>query len=84
MNQLVKNDSIKGMATITKHDTELVDTRYSQGLMVTGAGNVNIEFIDNTTAIIAFAAGDILKCDFIRIKATSTTATGIAGLRLKI
>lgn len=51
------------------------------GVQVTGAGNVNVDLIGGGPAVLTgLAAGQVVDCGIKRIRATSTTATGIFAL----
>lgn len=53
----------------------------TDGLSVTGAGNVNVQLLGGGTAVLTgLAAGQILPIAVQRVLSTSTTATGIAAL----
>ena len=75
------NGTIVGVKAITKSDATVL-TDYNEGVIVSGAGDVAFVFKDGTTAAFTFAAGGTLKCNFTKILATGTTATGIYGVAL--
>ena len=69
-----------GAISITPHDTNELST-VIRAIEATGAGNVAVVFIDDSTATLALAAGE-RKTGFIKqVKSTNTTATGLIGLK---
>lgn len=66
---------IRNMVAITPSDTKDNVPDTALGLYVSGAGNLNIDWYNDTTTIVAVVAGDHLPWKPKRIRATSTTAT---------
>lgn len=51
------------------------------GLLVTGAGNVNVDLASGGTAVLTgLVAGQTVYVDVKRVRATSTTATGLHAM----
>ena len=75
--QAIINLNYRGGAAITPSDTGDHDFN---ALVAGVAGNVKVDFIDGTTAIVALAAGIPVPYKVTRVYTTSTTATGIVGL----
>lgn len=78
----VLNDTIYGAASITPHDTNSINQRYSDALTCSGAGTIAVIFHDGTTDTFTFDAHEIIKIKADIVKATGTTATGIRGYKL--
>ncbi len=79
---VVENDTIRDAVAVTPSDTVPVSARYNHAFMATGAGNIVFKFLSGNTLTLAFAAGEIVKIHPEFVMATSTTATGIMGLKL--
>lgn len=54
-----------------------VNNGFSSAITAAGAGNIAAVFEDNSVAVIAMAAGQLLPVRIKRINSTSTTATGL-------
>lgn len=51
-----------------------------RAIEATGAGNVNVVFVDGTSAVLALAAGERKTGLIKQVMSTSTNATGLIGL----
>jgi hypothetical protein len=66
---------------VTADDSNDLPNGPCDAIYVTGAGNVAINLPDAGTAVLTtLGAGQLTRCSAQRIKATSTTATGIFAL----
>ena len=70
-----------GIVAITPSDSADIPGAYVRAIIVGGDGNVNATFADGSTGVFAAIAGQIYPMNITRVWSTSTTATGIAGLR---
>ncbi len=69
----------RGVFAITPNDgTDLAI--FTRAIRATGAGNVSLVGIDGVTTTCAFLAGETRQIRARRVRATSTTATGIEGM----
>lgn len=72
-------EAYRGGAAVTPSDTAMLAP--TRGLFIGGAGNISVDFVDGTSAILtAPAVGSVLPVSVVRVKATSTTATAIVAL----
>lgn len=69
-----------GAFAITPNDsTDLA--KYTRGIWVGGAGNLNVDMMDGTTILFSgIPAGTLLPIGVQRVRSTSTTATLLVGL----
>lgn len=66
---------------ITPSDSVNLPAGPCNGLLVTGAGNINVDLSSGGTAVLTgLVAGQTVYIDVKRVRATSTTATGIQAL----
>jgi len=74
-------DDYRDASNVTPDDaTDLLDGPCS-ALIAQVAGNVSVDFVGGTTAVVlGIAAGIPLKVHAIRVRSASTTATGIVAL----
>lgn len=70
-----------GIVAITPSDGSDIPGAYVRAVMAGVAGNINATFADGTTGIFPVLAGQIYPFNITRVLSTSTTATGIVGLR---
>ena len=77
---------LSGLAVTPSDSTDLAppdgNTRPTRGILVGGAGNLNLVMADSTNVTItvpATACGMVLSLAVNRIKSTSTTATSIVA-----
>lgn len=84
MTSWVVNDTIRGSKAITPSNTTDVDQKYAEALICSGAGDIAIEFHDESAGTIPFAADEIIKVAVKKVLTTGTTATGIRGLKLSL
>lgn len=69
-----------GAFAITPNDSADL-TRFTDGLYIGGAGNVNVDMISGETVVFtALAVGVIHPLQVKRVRSTSTTATNIVGV----
>lgn len=74
-----RNDLINsGFVAITPSDTAFVDL---VGLVVGGAGSVNVVDGLGVTTAITVVAGQTLPGRIVQVKSTGTTATNLVGLK---
>lgn len=67
-------------AAVTPHDTNAL-SHVSNALWVGGAGNITVEFEDETTALlVGVPAGTLLPLQVNKVHSTGTTATSIVNL----
>ncbi len=67
-------------SAVTPNDgADLPDGR-CRGLVASGAGNISCVTMGGTTLTVAVAAGQVLPLRVVRVRSTSTTATGIVAL----
>ena len=86
-NNQIYNADYDGTACTPSDATDLVNGA-CVGFYVTGAGNVNVDILNSidpstsagTAVFTGLVAGQIVLCATKRIRATSTTATGIFAL----
>lgn len=73
--------SSRNWEAITPSDS--TDLNYvTRGIYVGGDGNINAVAPDGTVVLFSGAkAGSVLPLEVARVKSTSTTATGLVGLR---
>jgi hypothetical protein len=69
-----------GVITVTPSDTDDLP-KIARKITCTGAGNVNVIWLDDSTSIEAIDTTTGLKGFIKRVKLTSTTATGLKGYR---
>lgn len=70
-----------GIVAITPSDSADITGNYIRAVMAGGAGNINATFADGSTGIFPVLAGVVYSMNITRVLSTSTTATGIIGLR---
>ena len=66
-----------GLVAITPSDSAFVNI---VGVLVGGAGNVNLVDSLGVTTLVAAIAGQHIPGVFVQVKSASTTATGLVGL----
>jgi len=79
----IESQPARKWAAITPSDSvdiTLVGNRVPRSIYATVAGDIVMTDSEGTDATFIFAAGEIKPLCPVRIKATSTTATGIIGL----
>ncbi len=69
-----------GVVVVTPSDTDDLP-KVVRKLTCTGAGNVNVVWLDGSTSIEAIDTTTGLKGFIKQVKLTSTTATGLKGYR---
>ncbi len=79
-NVLQRTLQTTGLKAITAHDTNSIDARYNDGLLVEVSGTVKVTFIDGTVYTFAAAALPNFTQIEAKIKIVWSTGTSAAGI----